>query len=204
MEPGPFGLPLQGELTSSACHRRLPPRAGRPSLSPANQCASACFLPKAKGNPFYNNVYRCSGPFRGAQACFSRPTTQATPALGGCTLPAHGRPVRTGPHSLPIVSRGHLEESKTRTPMVFMVFRFWDVSMTPKTNYFKLWEHQNISNDIRKDESILQNNILGNLKILEIEHFICFWKRQGPQNPEDPSNIVLAILNMVSTSIQKT
>ena len=25
---------------------------------------------------------------------------------------------------------------KTRKPFIFMVFGFWDVSMTPKTNYF--------------------------------------------------------------------
>ena len=57
---------------------------------------------------------------------------------------------------------------KTRKPFIFMIFIFSDVSMTLKTNYFKLWRHQMTpSNQI-----IFGGNIMGNLKILELQHFV--------------------------------
>ena len=63
---------------------------------------------------------------------------------------------------------------KTRKPFIFMIFRFSDVTMSPKTNYFKVWRHQTTHNSSRKNsESFLKNVVWGNLK--RFGH-MKFWK----------------------------
>ena len=74
--------------------------------------------------------------------------------------------------------------------------------MTPQTNYFKLWRHQDTSNNSRKTElfweilclEISKSWTWENLKILE---------KVPPTNPEDPSDLFLKILKMGSISSKK-
>ena len=69
---------------------------------------------------------------------------------------------------------------KTRKLTIFMVFWFWNVSMTPQTNYVWLWTHRITPKASgRKPKSFLGNIIWGNLEILNIEQAVIFWKDGG-------------------------
>ena len=73
-----------------------------------------------------------------------------------------------------------------------MVFGFWDVSMTPTTQYFALWRHQ----DTLINPKIKQNHV-GRYVSWESQN------RGTPKKPEDPSDNFLEILNMESISSNK-
>ena len=45
---------------------------------------------------------------------------------------------------------------RNRKPIIFMIWGFSDVSMTPKTNYDYLWRHQDTSNNQRKSQTTLK------------------------------------------------
>ena len=54
---------------------------------------------------------------------------------------------------------------RDRTSIICMIWGFSDVSMTPKSNAFYFWRHQDASNNPRKAHYV------GHLKVLNIEHF---------------------------------
>ena len=91
---------------------------------------------------------------------------------------------------------------ETQTPH-FYDFGIFERVLFPSTNYFCLWIPQDtLTHPRNKPKSCLENRILGSFKIVEVRHFEK-WKRQAPTNDEDPSNIILKILDMGSISIQK-
>ena len=69
--------------------------------------------------------------------------------------------------------------------------------MTPKTNYFHVWRHQETSNDSIKSRSIFKVVItLRNIKVLEIQNVENCEKKPAPISPDGPSNEFLKILEM--------
>ena len=69
---------------------------------------------------------------------------------------------------------------KTRKLMIFMVFGFWDVTMTPKTNIICLRRHQDTPiNSIKILEIFFKKIIYGNVKSLEMGHFENFGRDRG-------------------------
>ena len=78
-----------------------------------------------------------------------------------------------------------------------MSLGFSDVSMTPNTNYFYLWRHQDTSNNL-----CLKKLICGNLNLLDIR--ISFFRERGAtKNQEGPSYKFLEILNTRAISSNK-
>ena len=57
-----------------------------------------------------------------------------------------------------------------------MIWRFWDVSLSPKTNLIYFWRHQDTSNSQGKNKSSKKHYSLSNLKIYEIHEFESFGK----------------------------
>ena len=76
-----------------------------------------------------------------------------------------------------LIEFGSIREQQERLKMIqarktISCFGFWEVSMTPKTNYLYLWKHQDTSNNSwRNPESFSKSTIWGNLTFLEIVNF---------------------------------
>ena len=91
---------------------------------------------------------------------------------------------------------------RSRKHIMFMIFGFWDVSMTPKTKYVYLRRHQDTPHNLTKSPNHFY-------KLLYLEIAKCWkykslssLKKTRPDIPEDPSNI-LESLNMGSISSRK-
>ena len=89
-------------------------------------------------------------------------------------------------------------------PLIFIISAFRDVSLSPKTNIIHPWRHQHNSNSSRTNpKTFLKNIIFGNVIMSGIEHVVLlFVQNTGADHPDDPSNIFLGILNMLSISIK--
>ena len=77
--------------------------------------------------------------------------------------------------------------------------------MTPKKKYSWSWRHQGTFNKHSvKCLIIFQKHHFGKSQKLGNHMFWRCWKRRAPENPHDPANKFLKLLNMGSISIKKT
>ena len=91
---------------------------------------------------------------------------------------------------------------RTRKPVIFMIFGFLNVPMTPETNYISRWRHKMASKNQRKSQMFLERYYVGNLKFLNIEQIENVGKDEHRVIPEISLIISLKILNMRSTFIK--
>ena len=88
---------------------------------------------------------------------------------------------------------------RIRIPIIFMIWGFSYLSMTPKTNIIYLWKHQKTPNIDTQIPNHFPNHYcwkpqnVGTRKVGNN-------KKWGPKKLEDPSNGFLKILNMGSIS----
>ena len=76
-------------------------------------------------------------------------------------------------------------------PLISMISGFLDVSPSPKTNICYLWRPQDTSNNPRKIlKHFRTNNMLINLKILEIENSVIFGEDEGEKSRGSVDEIV--------------
>ena len=66
-----------------------------------------------------------------------------------------------------------------------MIWGFLDMSMMAKTNIFHLYRHPNTSNHLRRKRHHFPQYCLGNLNLLEIEHFETIGEMRA-DNPDYP------------------
>ena len=89
---------------------------------------------------------------------------------------------------------------RDRKPLISMISGFFDVSMTPKTNDFYLWRHQDTLKNPRKYTKTFSEMLLLEIASLGHRQFWKFWNRRVPKTPNDPS---LTLLSMGSISSRK-
>ena len=83
-----------------------------------------------------------------------------------------------------------------------MISGFWNVSPSPKTNYFYLWRHQDTATKPRKPLEHLKKMVVATIISINPKVWKCS-NRRAPDNPEDPSNEILKVLDTGSISINK-
>ena len=60
---------------------------------------------------------------------------------------------------------------KDRTPIIFMIFRCWVVSMTPKTNLIYLWRHWDIPNISKENPDSFTHIFFSETENVELPEF---------------------------------
>ena len=77
---------------------------------------------------------------------------------------------------------------RTRKPVIFMIFGFWDASTTPKTNIIYLWRHQDTSTNTRKIPNPFRKYYCQKYQKLGTRNCWKLWKRWGSNKTEDSFN----------------
>ena len=72
---------------------------------------------------------------------------------------------------------------KTQKPFIFMIFGFWDMFMTPKTNLLNFGDTKVLQERQEKTQIPFRNIFW---KISDLGNRTC-WKRRAPENPGDSS-----------------
>ena len=92
---------------------------------------------------------------------------------------------------------------KTRQPLMFMILGFSDVSMIPKTNIIHFSRHQDTPNNSRRNPTSFSNMIVSEISLLGKSKCLKHSKRRALDNPDDPSNQFLKVLDMGPISSRK-